>query len=54
MHAMNKKIAIELAGNTQKLAQILGITVFAIYQWKDEVPKMRAFQLMALKPEWFK
>jgi DNA-binding transcriptional regulator YdaS (Cro superfamily) len=51
---MNKKHAIELAGDTKKLAQILGITVFAIYQWGEEVPKMRVFQLMALKPEWFK
>ena len=50
---MTKEQAIQSAGSVQKLADLLGISRPAIYQWKN-IPKMRIFQLQALKPEWFK
>jgi DNA-binding transcriptional regulator YdaS (Cro superfamily) len=50
---MNKIDAIQKAGGAKQLAQLLGITQPAISQWGDQVPKMRVFQLRALKPEWF-
>jgi hypothetical protein len=49
---MTKETAIKLSGSVLNLANLLGITRPAIYQWKD-IPKMRLFQLQALKPEWF-
>jgi DNA-binding transcriptional regulator YdaS (Cro superfamily) len=51
---MDKETAIRLAGSTKALAEILGISRPAIYQWGTSVPKMRVFQLQALRPEWFK
>jgi len=50
---MDKQTAIKLAGGVEALADILGITRFAIYLWKDEIPKARLWQLKVLKPEWF-
>jgi hypothetical protein len=50
---MDKKTAIQLAGGVLALAKLLGISRPAIYQWKDQVPKMRVFQLKTLRPEWF-
>ena len=50
---MNKNELIKLAGTQNKLASILGISQSAISQWK-EVPKSRIWQLLVLKPEWFK
>jgi len=51
---MEKSTAIKLAGSVQALANLLNISRPAIYQWKLMVPKMRVFQLKAIKPEWFK
>ena len=42
---MKKQDAIRFYGSVQKLAQALGIERQAIYQWKDEVPRLRAFEL---------
>jgi len=50
---MTKKDAITLAGSQAALAKLLGVTRGAVWQW-DELPKGRLFQLMVLKPEWFK
>jgi predicted transcriptional regulator len=50
---MTKSELIKLAGTQNKLASILGITQSAIAQWRD-VPKSRQWQLLVLKPEWFK
>jgi DNA-binding transcriptional regulator YdaS (Cro superfamily) len=50
---MNTETAIQLAGSTKALAELLGITRPAIYQWKSQVPLLRLYQLKALKPEWF-
>lgn len=50
---MKKDKAIELAGGVLQLANLLGITRPAIYQWKIDVPTMRVYQLRALRPDWF-
>lgn len=50
---MNKHELIKLAGTQNKLASILGISQSAISQWV-EIPKSRIWQLIVLKPEWFK
>jgi len=50
---MEKRTAIELAGGVLALAKLLGVSRPAIYQWKNEVPKMRVFQLKTLRPQWF-
>lgn len=50
---MKKNDAIKLAGSIKELALLLGISQPAISMWKEDVPKMRVFQLRALKPEWF-
>ena len=50
---MTKEKAIELAGSQAKLAKILGIDRRAVWNWK-KIPQGRVYQLMVLKPEWFK
>lgn len=50
---MTKEEAIKLAGSIKALAELLGITRPAIYQWKTGIPAMRMYQLKVLKPEWF-
>ncbi len=47
---MKTKYAISQFGDTQasgikELAKALGITVFAIYQWGENVPELRAYQI---------
>ena len=49
---MTKEQAIELAGTSMALAQILGIQRQAISQWQ-EIPQARLWQLKVLRPEWF-
>lgn len=44
---------IKLAGSRKALAGLLGIGRSAISQWRGTVPEQRAWQLRALKPEWF-
>jgi len=53
MAFMKKIDAIKLAGSIKELALLLGISQPAISMWGEDVPKMRVFQLRALKPEWF-
>lgn len=50
---MKTKQAIELAGSVIKLATLLGITRMAIYQWGEDVPQARLWQLKVIKPDWF-
>jgi hypothetical protein len=50
---MDKQKAITLAGSQSELAKILGITRAAVHNWKT-IPTGRLYQLMILKPEWFK
>lgn len=51
---MKKQEAIERAGSVQELASIFNISHSAISQWGEEIPPMRVYQLMVLKPAWFK
>jgi len=51
---MDKAQAIDKAGSAVGLAKILGITPQAISQWGLGVPQARLWQLMVLKPEWFR
>lgn len=50
---MKTQFVIKKAGDVKALAELLGITTEAIYQWGDEPPKPRQWQLQVLKPEWF-
>jgi DNA-binding transcriptional regulator YdaS (Cro superfamily) len=50
---MSVQEAVKLAGSIKALADLLGITRPAIYQWKTGIPQMRMYQLKVLKPEWF-
>jgi len=45
---MKKADAIEHFGGEVPLAKALGITPEAIYQWKERVPRGRAFQIEIL------
>jgi hypothetical protein len=49
---MTKDEAIKLAGTVQALADLLGITRPAIYQWK-KLPELRLLQLKILRKKWF-
>lgn len=42
---MKKKDAIDHFGSVAALAEALGITPEAIYQWGDDVPESREYQL---------
>jgi hypothetical protein len=37
--------AIKLFGSVKELAEALDITVHAIYQWGDDVPELRVYQI---------
>jgi DNA-binding transcriptional regulator YdaS (Cro superfamily) len=50
---MTKEEAIKRAGSQSALARLLGVTRGAVWQWK-ELPSGRLYQLMVLRPEWFK
>jgi hypothetical protein len=50
---MKKEFAIYKAGSVLSLAKMLGISRAAIYQWSDDVPASRVWQLKVLHPEWF-
>lgn len=53
MAEMKTKRALELAGGTVKLAQVLGITQGAVSQWGENIPQAREWQLRLIRPEWF-
>lgn len=42
---MHKQDAIAYFGGVRKLAEVLGISTAAVYQWPDEVPRLRALEL---------
>ena len=50
---MKSEYAIFKAGSVKQLADLLGISRTAVYQWGKDVPRARVWQLKALKPEWF-
>jgi len=45
---MKKKDVIEHFGSVSSLAEALGITPEAIYQWGDDVPSSREFQIQVI------
>jgi predicted transcriptional regulator len=49
---MTKQELIDKAGSRKALAELLGISLAAISQWKN-VPQARLWQLKNLRPEWF-
>lgn len=50
---MKTSKAIELAGSAKALAELLGVTVSAVSQWKENLPQARVWQLQTLRPHWF-
>lgn len=50
---MTTEQAVEFAGSKAALARLLGVTRGAVSQWV-QLPKGRLYQLMVMKPEWFK
>ena len=50
---MKTQTAIDLAGSASMLAGLLGISMSAISQWGDDIPKAREWQLRVIRPEWF-
>lgn len=38
----------------RNVADALGITTQAVYAWGADVPLLRVYQLMGLRPEWFR
>lgn len=51
---MKTETAMALAGGRKQLADILGVTSLTTYRWKPDLPRMREFQLKALRPAWFR
>lgn len=51
---MKTSVAISKAGSAANLARLLGITHAAVCHWGESLPEKRVWQLMLLKPEWFK
>jgi predicted transcriptional regulator len=49
---MTKQELIDKAGSRKALAELLGISLAAISQWK-KIPRARMWQLKNLRPEWF-
>ncbi len=45
---MNKQEAIDAFGSVTELADALGISREAIYQWGNKIPRGRSFEIMAL------
>jgi len=49
---VTKQELIDKAGSRKALAELLGISLAAISQWK-KVPQQRLWQAKDLRPEWF-
>ena len=49
---MTKQQLIKKAGSRKALAELLGISLAAISQWK-KVPQARLWQAKDLRPGWF-
>lgn len=48
---MQTKTAIEAFGSIRQLAAALGISVQAVYQWGEQVPVLRRYEILELRPE---
>lgn len=46
IRGMKTDEAIREAGSVKALAQSLGITVHAIYQWGEDVPRLRELEIL--------
>lgn len=46
---MQTKDAIAVFGSRRKMAEALGITTQAIYQWGEMVPKLRAYEILEIE-----
>jgi predicted transcriptional regulator len=51
-----KKHIIESIGGLSATGRILGVTPAAVHRWvkKNRIPKLRVYQLQALRPDLFK
>lgn len=43
--------AVAIFGSKRKLAEALGITEQAVYQWGDKVPELRLYQIREKMPQ---
>jgi len=46
---MTVEAAIKVFGSRRKLADALGVSTQATYQWGDTVPKLRAYEVLDLE-----
>jgi DNA-binding transcriptional regulator YdaS (Cro superfamily) len=51
---MRKIDVVRHFGNSTKLAKALGITKGSVSQWKDEIPKLRAYEIEKITGGIFK
>jgi len=51
---MNTDTAIQKAGSVKALADVLGVSVQAVYLWqrRGRLPDLRVYQLKERRPEW--
>lgn len=47
---MKTKDAVEAAGGVRQLAELLGIWPQSVYEWGEDVPPLRAYQLRDMLP----
>lgn len=46
---MTVEAAIEVFGTRRKLADALGVSTQATYQWGEYVPKLRAYEILEME-----
>jgi hypothetical protein len=51
LHGMKTSDAIESFGGVPALAKALRVTQSAIYQWGDEVPRLRGYEIRDILAE---
>lgn len=51
---MQTKDAIAVFGSRRKMADALGISTQATYQWGETVPKLRAYEILDLERDRLK
>jgi DNA-binding transcriptional regulator YdaS (Cro superfamily) len=49
MTMMTVEAAIKVFGSRRKLADALGVSTQATYQWGEYVPKLRAYEILELE-----
>lgn len=48
---MKTKDVIDAIGSVRAIADLLGISQQAVYRWKEDVPELRMYQIMMLRPD---